>query len=195
MKVAWLALGLLVAVPAVADDAPVDVRTRETALAATIDMEFQDAMVGGVSGAVILEQDGKVTLRAGYGFADLKKTTPFTTDALVPTGIMAPMNIGAAWTSSVEDIYRWFNSERFAKDGSKQPLGDWEMRKDTNGHLVQISHNRMNGTFLSYFCWRPDDRVFLYLIATGGEKADRALLNRVMTSVRDAGMMPVTNFH
>jgi hypothetical protein len=173
--------------------APITIETRETALAATIDLEFQDAMKSDVSGSVILEQDDQVALRAGYGFADLAKTTPFTAKARVPTGVMAAAPGEAGWISSSEDVYRWFRSEPF--DRAARTSGPWDIRRAADGHVVQVSLKRQSGTFLSYFCWRPDDKVFLYFIANGGEKEDAALLNRIMTSVRDAGTMPVTNMH
>jgi hypothetical protein len=184
-----LAVALLCG-PALADEAPVTVTVRETALAATIDVEFQDAMAGGVSGTAILEQNGKPALKAGYGFADAGKTANLTVDAEIPSGVVDRMP-----NASAADVYRWFQSAAFRRDGSVPLTAPWEIRKADDGHVVQISRNVTSGDTLSYFCWRPDDRVFVYLFARGSAAADKALLNRVMTSVRDAGKMPVSGIH
>jgi hypothetical protein len=187
---AIVAAALLLSSAALADDARASVTTRETALAATIDIEFQDAMAGGISGAVILEQDGKLALSGGYGFADDAKSVRFTADGAAPTGVVAGQP-----KASAAEVYRWFQSPAFRRDGSVPLAAPWEIRKADDGRVVQISRNVFRSDTLSYFCWRPDDRVFVYLFVRGSEAADKALLNRVMTSVRDAGKMPVTDMH
>jgi hypothetical protein len=179
-------LATLVAARAFAGDPPIDIRTRETALAATIDLEFQDALAKGVSGSVLLEQDGKVALRAGYGFVDDTKTAPFTVETLQPSTAVIP-------SASVESVYSWYRSAAFVRSG--MTAAGWETRKDDAGHIVQISHKDIAAAHLEYFCWRPDDGVFLYVVANGGEKETTRLLNRAMTSVRDYGHMPVTDMH
>ncbi len=68
------------------DAAPVTIEARETALATTFDVEFHDALTNGVSGAVLLEQDGKVTLRAGYGYANREQKIAFTTKTIAQIG-------------------------------------------------------------------------------------------------------------
>jgi hypothetical protein len=181
---------VLLTTAAIADDAPIAVTTRETALAATIDVEFQDAMASGFSGVAILEQDSKLTLTGGYGFADDAKAVPFTADAAVATGV-----IDGKPNASAVEVYRWFQSPAFRRDGSVPLAAPRDIRKAEDGHVVQIRRNVFRGDTLSYFCWRPDDRVFVYLFVRGSEAADKALLNRVMTSVRDAGKMPVTDMH
>lgn len=184
---AAVALAMTVCVAAArGDTAAMDIRTRETALAATIDLEFQDALAKGASGAVLLEQDGKVALRAGYGFADDGKTVPFTIETVTASTVVPPR-------ASAEGAYQWFGSAAFVRSGMS--ASGWETRKDDAGHITQISHKDIGAAHLEYFCWRPDDGVFLYLVANGEEKETTRLLNRAMTSVRDYGHMPVTNMH
>jgi len=368
---AAVAVLVLAGVGARADDAaPVTIETRETALAATLDLEFQDALKDGTSGAVLLEQDGKVTLRAGYGYANREQKIPFTTKTIAqigsitkqftamaiidlwlqgkidfskpvkaylpetaepvasvpldnlldhtsgmpeycgddfdrasktdlltkcaaiplqfplgtkffysngeysvlaaivekvsgksidaylkerffgPLGMketgyalpgvararfavgyldnksqgvidesMAKLN-GDAWNiignggmqATTEDMYRWYQAlsgpsdlpkelreaatkPRFKREDDIAEGYGWVTRLAPDGHVVQISHSGSDGTFFSYFCWRPDDKTFFYFVTNSGEKGGTPLVKRFVVSVRDAGKMPVTNLH
>ncbi|HEY1710237.1 MAG TPA: serine hydrolase domain-containing protein [Rhizomicrobium sp.] len=354
-----------------ADDAqPITIDTRETALAATLDLEFQDALKSGVNGAVLLEQDGKVTLRAGYGYANREQKIPFTTKTIAqigsitkqftamalidlwhqgeidfakpvkaylpqtaepvasvtldqllthtsgmpeycgddfarqskatllakcaatplqfppgtkffysnpeysilaaiveqvggepidaylkdrffkrlgmndtgydfpgtprdrfaagyldgkPQGVIdqtfAPL-AGDYWNlkgnggmqASTEDMYRWYRAlsggdaipqamretafkPRFHEDHDVWEAYGWNAREAPDGHVVQVSHSGSDGTFFSYFCWRPDDRTFFYMVSNTGDKPATALVKRIVTSLRDYGKMPVTDMH
>jgi CubicO group peptidase (beta-lactamase class C family) len=360
----------LTSIPALADDAaPITIDTRESALAATLDMEFQDAMKDGASGAVLLEQDGKVTLRAGYGYANREQKIPFTTKTIaqmgsitkqftamalidlwhqgkidfskpvkfylpetaepvasvpldnlldhtsgmpdycgddfdrqskatliskcaatplqfppgtkffysnpeysilaavvekvsgqsidaylkdhffkqlgmnetgysfpgVPhdrfaVGYLADKNQGVidenmvklngdAWNiignggmqATTEDMYRWYRALSGAAEGISEDMRGaaikprfneerdiwetygWVAREAPDGHVVQISHSGSDETFYSYFCWRPDDKTFFYMVVNSGEKTGTPLVRRLLISVRDAGKMPVTD--
>jgi CubicO group peptidase (beta-lactamase class C family) len=372
MKPALVVFLLLTCVSAArADDAPpIRIETRETALAATLDIVFQDAMKDGVSGALLLEQDGKVALRAGYGYANREKKTPFTTQTIAqigsitkqftamaavdlwhrgkldfaqpvrlylpetaepaasltldqllthtsgmpdtcgedfdrmskqdflskcsakplafppgskfgysnaeysllamviekvsgesigayltnrffkrlgmtetgydfpgvardrfavgylkdkPQGVIdetfAPLN-GDYWNlkgnggmqSTSEDMYRWYRAlsgpsdipeamrqaatrPRFHEEKDIWEGYGWALREAPDGHVVQVSHSGSDGTFFSYFCWRPDDRTFFYFVSNSGEPEATKLVRRIITAVRDAGQMPVTKLN
>lgn len=359
---------LLLAVPAAAEDlGPVTRDTREGALADAIDQEFRDALVTGTTGNVIVEQDGKVVLKAGYGWANREKHIPFTTATIAQIGSitkqftamalidlwhpgridfnapvktylpkvappvadltldqilthrsgmpeycgddydrsskadlpgrcahtplafppgskfqysnpgysilaavveevsnmsidaylkqrffgrlgmyhtgyefagtyreqfavgylngkndgviderMKPLN-GGAWNiignggmqATTGDMYRWYRAlsrdgdiPKAMRDvawGQHIPREDdivdgygWVMRKAPDGHTVQVSHSGSDGTFFSYFCWRPDDRIFFYMVSNSGEPATTALVKKMLVSVREAGKMPVS---
>src|SRR5436190_77475 len=79
---------------ALADDlAPVTIETRETALAGTLDMEFQDAMKDGGSGAVTLEQllvhTSGMPDECGEDFDRVSKTDFLTKCAATPLAFPA----------------------------------------------------------------------------------------------------------
>jgi len=79
---------LLAAAPASApqDFGPATVETIDGALATQIDAEFRTALPTGVTGDVLLEQDGKITLKAGYGWANREKKIPYTTKTISQIG-------------------------------------------------------------------------------------------------------------
>ncbi len=358
----------LLALPAAAQDfGPATVDTRDGALAVAVDREFRDALATGTTGDIIVEQDGKLVLKAGYGWANREKKIPFTTqtvaqigsitkqftamaliglwhdgkidfakpvktylpnvaepvasltldqilthrsgmpeycgddfarlskaellsncaatplafapgtqsqysnpgygiiaavveqvsgmpiDAYLKKRFFAPLGMrdtgyefpgvpldrfavgyldgksqgvisetlkplhGDAWNlignggmqASTDDMYRWYRALSqdgdIAKDmrdmATAQHAQDekdvaegygWALRKAPDGHTVQVSHSGSDGTFFSYFCWRPDDRTFFYMVGNSGEKPTTALVKKVLVNVRDAGKMPVT---
>lgn len=362
------AILVLLALPAAAEEfGPATADVRDGALAAEIDAEFRDALAQGVTGDVIVEQDGKVVLKAGYGWANREKKTPFTTatvaqigsitkqfsaialiglwhdgridfskpvrtylpqaaepvasltldqilthrsgmpeycgddfdrltkaellskcaatalsfppgtkfqysnpgysivaaideqvsgmaiDAYLKKRFFAPLGMhdtgyefpgipldrfavgyldgknqgiisetlkklhGDAWNiignggiqASTDDMYRWYRA--LSRDGDipkdmrdmataqhaqrEDDIADgygWALRKAPDGHTVQISHSGSDGTFFSYFCWRPDDRTFFYMVSNSGEKAATVLVKKMLVSVRNAGKMPVS---
>lgn len=111
--------------------------------------------------------------------------------------------------ASTDDMYRWYRA--LSRDGvvpkdmrdaavtQRTPPEDgivegygWVLRTAPDGHTVQVSHSGSDGTFFSYFCWRPDDRIFFYMVSNSGEPAATALVKKMLVSVRDAGKMPVT---
>lgn len=363
-----VALVLLFAVPAAAEDfGPVTTDIREGALAGAFDKAFGDALATGTTGDAILEQDGKVVLKAGYGWANREKRIPFTTgtiaqigsitkqftamalislwhdgkidfakpvktylpniaepaasltldqilthrsgmpeycgddydkasktellskcaatplaftpgaqfkysnpgysiiaaideqvsgrtlDAYLKQRFFAPLGMrdtgyefagvpldrfavgyldgkndgiiserikplhGDAWNiignggiqASTDDMYRWYRAlsgdgdipkdmrdmataQRARREDDIADGYGWALRKAPDGHTVQVSHSGSDGTFFSYFCWRPDDRTFFYMVSNSGEKAATVLVKKMLVSVRDAGKMPVT---
>ena len=84
---------------------------------------------------------------------------------------------------------------RFNEENDIWETYGWVARKAPDGHVVQISHSGSDGPFFSYFCWRPDDHVFFYMVVNSGEKLGNPLVKRMLVSMRDAGKMPVTNMH
>jgi CubicO group peptidase (beta-lactamase class C family) len=359
---------ILAAAPAVpVDYGPATVEVREGNLASAIDGEFRTALASGVTGDVLVEQDGKIVLKAGYGWANREKKIPFTTKTISQIGsitkqftamaliglwhdgkidfskpvktylpnvaepvaslaldqilthrsgmpeycgddfdplskaallskcaatplafpagakfqysnpgfsiiaavveqvsgmpidtylkkrffgplsmhdagyefpnvpldrfavgylndknqgiiseTMKPLH-GDAWNiignggiqASTDDMYRWYQAlsggtdipkdMRDAAIAQRVPREDdiidgygWNMRKAPDGHTVQVSHSGSDGTFFSYFCWRPDDRTFFYMESNAGEKGATDLVKKMLVSVRDAGKMPVT---
>ena len=359
---------LLLASPAAAEDfGPVTTGVRDGALALQVDNEFRDALAQGVTGDVLLERNGKVVLKAGYGWANREKKIPFTTasiaqigsitkqfsamaliglwhdgridfskpvktylpeiaepvaslsldqilthrsgmpeycgddfdklskaelqskcaatplafapgskfqysnpgysiiaaideqvsgqpiDAYLKKRFFAPLGMrdtgyefpgvplerfavgylngksqgvisdemkklhGDAWNiignggiqASTDDMYRWYRA--LSRDGDlpkdmrdmaiaqhaqrEDDIADgygWVLRKAPDGHTVQVSHSGSDGTFFSYFCWRPDDRTFFYMVSNSGETPATALVKKMLVSLRDAGKMPVT---
>lgn len=68
------------------DYGPATVRVRDGDLASAVDNEFHAALATGVTGDVLLEQDGKITLKAGYGWANREKKIPFSTKTIAQIG-------------------------------------------------------------------------------------------------------------
>jgi hypothetical protein len=163
----------LCCVGASAERLPMSVMTRETALAATLDIEFQDAAAGGMNGAIILEQDGKVALRASYGVADTSGK-PFTPEA-------------------ADDFYARYRA--VAVPSVSDGADHWTVRRADDGHIVQISRTETDGNSFRYFCRRPDDGTVLVLVTNSGNAASGLLLDRMLVSLRDYGKMPLTNLH
>jgi CubicO group peptidase (beta-lactamase class C family) len=56
------------------------------ATAAKIDAVLAAAVPSGFGGAVLVEKDGEIVLKAGYGFADRQAKTPFTVDTIAQIG-------------------------------------------------------------------------------------------------------------
>jgi CubicO group peptidase (beta-lactamase class C family) len=56
------------------------------ATAAKIDAVLAAAVPSGFGGAVLVEKDGEILLKAGYGFADRQAKTPFTVDTIAQIG-------------------------------------------------------------------------------------------------------------
>jgi hypothetical protein len=158
---------------AMADSGPMTITARETALAATLDLEFQDAVARGVNGAVILEQDGKVALRASHGVTDTSGM-PFSPRA-------------------ADEFYARYRAVAVPSvtDGSDR----WTVRRADDGHIVQISRTETDRNNFRYFCRRPDDGTVLVLVTNSGSAASGQLLDRMLVSLRDYGKMPLTNMH
>jgi CubicO group peptidase (beta-lactamase class C family) len=112
--------------------------------------------------------------------------------------------------ATTEDMYRWYRSlsgeadlpqamrravtqPRFHREDDISEGYGWALRTAPDGHVVQVSHSGSDGTFFSYFCWRPDDKTFFYFVSNSGEKPATELVRRFVVSVRDAGKMPVTD--
>jgi CubicO group peptidase (beta-lactamase class C family) len=131
----------------------------------------------------------------------------------------APLN-GDYWNlkgnggmqASTEDMYRWYQAlsgpgdipqamreaatlPRFHQEKDIWEAYGWVVREAADGHVVQVSHSGSDDTFFSYFCWRPDDGTFLYLVSNTGSKPAADLIKRMLVSLRDYGKMPVTDMH
>jgi hypothetical protein len=183
---------LLASVAARADDPPMTIAVRETALAATFDLEFEAALKSsGVGGAVILEQDGKIALRASYGWDDPSKGTSFTMATTVAASVTG-LDTKAAL--SVDDLYAHYRD--VAIGSVKDGVDGWIVRMaDDGSHVVQISHTGSDGALFAYYCRRPDDGTAFLLVSNSGSAAAEALRNRMLVSLRDYGKMPLTNMH
>ena len=78
---------MLATAPASAIDyGPATLEVRSGDLATAIDGEFRAALPAGVTGNVLVEQDGKIVLKAGYGWANREKKIPFTTGTISQIG-------------------------------------------------------------------------------------------------------------
>lgn len=62
----------------------------------------------------------------------------------------------------------------------------WAIRVYPDGSVAQISHSGSDGVFFSYFCWRPKDRTFWYLVGNAGEKPTVALVKTVLKTVTES---------
>lgn len=167
------------------------IAVRDTALAATFDMEFQDALTSSaIGGAVILEQDGKITLRASYGWDDPSTGTRFTPAVPVPANVTG---LDAKDVRSLDDLFARYQA--LALSDVKDGAGGWTVRMAEDGsHFVQISHEGSEGALYTYYCRRPDDGTAFLLVSNSGRAAAEALRNRMLVSLRDYGKMPVTDF-
>src|ERR1035437_7090407 len=65
---------------------PQSVDILDGALARQIDEELIQASAKGFGGAVIVEMQGKLVLKAGYGFADREAQVPFTVETIAQIG-------------------------------------------------------------------------------------------------------------
>lgn len=168
------------------------IAVRETALAATFDMEFQAALTSsGIGGAVILEQDGKIALRASYGWEDPSKGTQFTTAMVIPTSVTG---LDARDASSIDALFARYQA--LPLGSVKDATNGWTVRMAPDGsHFVQISHEGSEGALYVYYCRRPDDGTAFLLVSNSGNDAARKVRDRMLVSLRDYGKMPVTNFH
>lgn len=166
------------------------VAVRETALAATLDLEFQAALTSsGIGGVVILEQDGKVTLRASYGWEDPSKGTLFTSATPLPASITG---LDVNDVQSADALFAHY--EALTIGAVKDTARGWIVRMSNDGsHVVQISHIGSDGAFYAYYCRRPDDGTVLLFVSNSGSDAAEKLRNRMLVSLRDYGKMPVTN--
>jgi hypothetical protein len=90
--------------------------------------------------------------------------------------------------ASVEDMYTWFRALRgsngLAAEVRTQLLTPhvrrpepgvwygygWNIRPDSSGALLQVSHNGSDGFCAASFIWRPRDDMLLYLVGNSGEQ-------------------------
>lgn len=106
--------------------------------------------------------------------------------------------------STLDDMDRWYHAlsspsdlpaamrtmaltpkfKRTDEPGLMEGYG-WAIRTDPDRTVSQISHSGSDGVFFSYFCWRPKDRIFWYLVGNSGDKSTIALVKAVLKSVKD----------
>jgi CubicO group peptidase (beta-lactamase class C family) len=104
-----LALGVLIGQPAAAaGPPPAEGPSRQVGalsgpVAAAIDARMTEAARHGFDGAVIVETDGKVVLRAGYGFGDRAAKRPFTTRTIAQMGSITKSFTGLAVSQLVAE--------------------------------------------------------------------------------------------
>jgi CubicO group peptidase (beta-lactamase class C family) len=61
-----------------------------------------------------------------------------------------------------------FTPRAFERAGLYYGYG-WNLRSDSAGKVVQVSHSGSDGTFLSLWYWRPQEHVFIYSVTNFGE--------------------------
>ncbi len=76
----------LVSAAAASPGPPHRVEVSEGQLAKTVDDRLTQAAENGFGGSAILEREGKLVLKAGYGFADRESKVPFTADTVAQIG-------------------------------------------------------------------------------------------------------------
>jgi CubicO group peptidase (beta-lactamase class C family) len=62
----------------------------------------------------------------------------------------------------------------------------WAIRTDADNTVAQISHSGSDGVFFSYFCWRPKDRIFWYLVGNAGDTPTTELVKTILKTVKDS---------
>lgn len=72
------------------------IETKSGALAERIDGLLQRAAADGFGGAVIVEDDGKIVLEAGYGYANREERIPFTVNTIAQVGSLTKQFTAAA---------------------------------------------------------------------------------------------------
>ena len=55
----------------------------------------------------------------------------------------------------------------------------WFVHRDSDAHLVQVSHAGSDGIFYTALIWRPRDRVFCYLVTNTGSAMGAPLAGRI----------------
>ena len=76
--------------------APVQVQAKHGALAEAIDSTLSERAAGGFSGAIIIEQHGRLVLKAGYGWANRERQIPFTPSTIAQVGSLTKQFTAAA---------------------------------------------------------------------------------------------------
>jgi CubicO group peptidase (beta-lactamase class C family) len=85
MKLLKLILVVLAAVPVLAQE-PVRIDVKSGPMAEAINTDLLRRAKNGFNGAIIVEKDGKVVLKAGYGWANRTSQLPFSTSTIAQVG-------------------------------------------------------------------------------------------------------------
>ena len=100
-NIAAVALVLLSAKVAAADQAPSPAASAGTGLDTLVEQRMKDAGIVGLGAAIIV--DRKVVWTQGYGFADKARAVPFTSDTVMNIGSISKTFTGAALMRAVQE--------------------------------------------------------------------------------------------
>ena len=143
------------------------------------------------------------------GYLDGKAQAPIDQRIAALNGDFWNLKGNGGMQSTLDDMDRWYHALSDA-NGLPEPMRKtaiaprfrradmpdlmegygWAIRVSPDGSVAQVSHSGSDGVFFSYFCWRPKDRTFWYLVGNAGEKPTVALIKAVLKTVTGSSEQP-----
>lgn len=147
--------------------------------------------------------------RFASGYLDGKVQAPIDQRIAALNGDDWNLKGNGGMQSTLDDMDRWYHAlsdatglpeamrktalaprfRRADKPGVMEGYG-WAIPVYPDGSVEQISHSGSDGVFFSYFCWRPKDRTFWYLVGNAGEKPTVSLIKTVLKTVTESSRLP-----